>query len=223
MNSIVLWVLKIPPSGSGHTSKTKESQTVLVKLPPIQNCFGYQMEVNVALVVVSYPRIPKADYSWIQSVRAQNDAQFKIIAPHFTLVFPCRLNNQPDLINHIRATIKGIPPIPFLIKKVVAVKDRLSENIHLFLIPESGLDDIVKLHDMLYTGILASELNRDVPFIPHITIANSLDPARIQNLAAEINARQLFIKGTLDSLAVVSFDGKLIDLLGNIPLDNAQH
>jgi 2'-5' RNA ligase len=174
----------------------------------------------VALVVVGYPSISKHDFDWIQLVRSQHDDQFKIIAPHFTLVFPCRLKNQQDLINHVQARVKGIPPIPFSIKKVIAVKDRLSENTHLFLTPEEGSNAILKLHDRLYTDILASELNRDVPFIPHITLGKSLDPDRIQRLAAEINTRNLAIKGTLDTLVVASFDGQQVKTLAYIQLED---
>jgi 2'-5' RNA ligase len=164
----------------------------------------------MAFVVISYPDLAREDYDWIQTIRAQYDAQYKFIAPHFTLVFPFLLENSADLIQHVQKKTQGIKRIPFVIRQAITVKDKLSESYHLFLTPDEGSDDIIRLHDNLYTGILAAELRRDIPFIPHITLGNIGTQEIFHTLTENFNAVPLNIKGTLGILEIASLEGQKV-------------
>ena len=118
----------------------------------------------MALVVISYPNISSDNLDWIQSVRSQHDDQYKIILPHFTLVFPCSIECFTDLIVHVQQKASEVKPMSFAIRRAITVKDSLSQNTHLFLIPEDGSSDLIKLHDILYTDLLSSQLRLDIPF-----------------------------------------------------------
>jgi hypothetical protein len=75
------------------------------------------------------------------------------------------------------------------------------------LVPDEGYSQFVKLHDRLYTGPLAPELRLDLPFIPHITVANSGDPHACKRVAETLNAQDFAIGGQVETLDVVWYDG----------------
>jgi hypothetical protein len=172
----------------------------------------------VALVVVSYPSIPEHDYNWIQAIRVQHDVYYKIIRPHFTFVFPSSVTDETQFVRHIKETTEGVREIPFLSGCALVVKDQIIEYTHVFLIPDNGFSEIVKLHDRLYTGLLACELRLDIPFLPHIGIANAIDPQACKNLADDLNGRDFHIGGVIDTLDVALFDGKGIKTISRIHL-----
>ena len=111
-----------------------------------------------------------------------------------------------------------VKPISFAIGRVITVKDSLRPNTHLFLIPEDGSSDLIKLHDILYTDLLSSQLRLDIPFVPHITIGNTSDPESLQKVIEDRNARNLSIKGTIDTLDVLQYDGQEVKTLERIKL-----
>ena len=55
-------------------------------------------------------------------------------------------------------------------------------------------------------GILASELRLDIPFVPHIGIANAVDRQVCKRLADDLNGEGFSIEGILDTLDVISID-----------------
>jgi 2'-5' RNA ligase len=59
------------------------------------------------------------------------------------------------------------------------------------------------LHDRLYEGLLANELHLDIPFVPHIGIANSLDPQTCKQIADKLNATSFEIKGRVEMLDLI--------------------
>jgi hypothetical protein len=162
----------------------------------------------MALVVVNYPTISERDYAWIQAVRAEHDIYHEIVSPHFTLVFPCSITDEVGFVGHIKRCTGGAKRIGFALRCALVVKDCLSDYTHVFLIPDDGFSDIVRLHDRLYTGILASELRLDIPFLPHISIGSAITPEACKVLADNLNGGNLSIEGTIDTLDMASFDGK---------------
>lgn len=159
------------------------------------------------MLVLAYPSLSKQDLDWIQQIRSVHDQRyFHIFAPHFTLVFPA-----PDsLLNHVQPHVEAVAtklhPISFVLRSALVVKDSFSDFTGVFLVPDEGFGNIVRAHDVLYTGILEEELRLDVPFIPHIGIANYLSPQTCKRLANEINQCALTINGMIDNLDVVTWE-----------------
>ena len=172
----------------------------------------------MALVVVNYPSISEHDYNWIQTIRAEHDIYYEIVSPHFTFVFPCSITDEAGFIRHIKQRTKGVKKIRFVSSCALVVKDRISEHTYVFLIPDDGFSDIVRLHDRLYTGLLASELRLDIPFLPHIGIGNGVNPQVCKTLADNLNKTGFSIKGTIDTLDIASFDGKEMKTIERIQL-----
>lgn len=175
----------------------------------------------MALVVVNYPSIAEHDYNWIQAIRAEHDIYYEIISPHFTFVFPCSITDEIRFVRHIKQHLNGVKKIRFVSRCALVVKDRVSEYTHVFLIPDDGFSDIVRLHDRLYTGLLASELRLDIPFLPHIGIGNGVNPQACKTLADNLNRTGFSIEGTIDTLDIASFDGKEMKTIERIQLEES--
>jgi hypothetical protein len=173
----------------------------------------------MALLVVSYPSISDNDRQWIQDIRKQHDTlYYDVVAPHFTLVFPTFDVDRQFFSEHIRCEARGQRPIAIELRSAIVVKDVLSDYTHTFLVPDQGFGEIVKLHDRFYSGLLADKLRLDIPYIPHIGVATSLDPMVCKRVADEINGQDLRISGSLRILDVVQYANRSITTLEQIPL-----
>ena len=159
--------------------------------------------MDISYAVGSFPTLSNKDFDWIQRFRAKHDMWYELIDPHFTLVFPGRLE-KTSYINHIRRLAMGVPKFDFTIRCALTVPGNTPGDIsHVFLIPDKGFSDIVKLHDRLYTDMLSSKLALEIPFYPHIGIANSIEIYACKKLADEINELNFTIEGVVDTIDIV--------------------
>jgi 2'-5' RNA ligase len=172
-----------------------------------------------SLLVISYPTISTKDFNWIQHVREQHDELYqKNVNPHFTIVFPAFNFQENAFIKHIKQAIQEIKAFNFVLRCAVLGDDAFSDYMHVFLVPDEGYSSIVKLHDRLYTGILTNKLRLDIPFVPHIGIANSRNAQRCKQLVDELNAKSFEIKGMVEKLDVIWYEDDKVDTIEQIPL-----
>lgn len=109
---------------------------------------------------------PKIEYSQINEIRNKFDANSKFIDPHIAVVFPVdSAIGEENLISHISSAVKKINPFPTTISGL-----EKSWDYYLYLTVQEGRENIVRLHDKLYTGILEKYWFKSVPFTPHITL-----------------------------------------------------
>lgn len=173
----------------------------------------------MSLLVLAYPEIDDKDRAWLQSVRAQYDERYYgVVEAHFTLIFPTAALNSQDLIAHVRDTVTGTQPVRFVLRCALVVPDQFSHDTHVFLVPDEGFSHIVKLHDRLYGGSLASELRLDIPYLPHIGVGNSTDVMRCKQLADELNREEFELEGQITTLDVARLDQGRVTTLEVIPL-----
>jgi hypothetical protein len=173
----------------------------------------------MSMLVLAYPQLEKKDFDWIQSFRARHDERyFNLVQPHFTFVFPVDNIAQDNFVNHVEKTAKKFKEFYFVLRCAQIVKDSFSDYTDVFLIPEEGYRIFVKLHDALYTGLLEKELRLDIPFIPHLGIANDKDPMRCKTLSDEINSKNPEIFGAISKLDVVSYSNNKIETIKEIIL-----
>ena len=171
----------------------------------------------MSLLVLAYPQLEKKDYDWIQSFRSKHDERyFKLVQPHFTLVFPSFDATEKYFTSHAEKVAKKFKEFYFVLRCSQIVKDSFSDYTDVFLVPEEGYRIFVKLHDALYTGILENELRLDIAFIPHLGIANSIDAFKCKRLSDEINANNPEMFGTINKLDIISFDSDGIKTLKEI-------
>jgi 2'-5' RNA ligase superfamily len=173
----------------------------------------------MALLVLAYPRIKQADYDWIQSIRTQHDERyFSLVAPHFTLVFPVMGMEREAFSAHVRQQTTGVKSIPFVMRCAIVVEDDARQFSHVFLVPDEGFSEIVRLHDRLYNGALARELRLDITFIPHVGVGNNADARACKRVADELNAQDFRIAGTIDTLDVVWYEHTTLRTIEQIAL-----
>ena len=173
----------------------------------------------MALLVLAYPVLSPTDYQWIQATRATHDSRYyKIIAPHFTLVFPVETRAQELFVRHIRQQTHGVHALRFVLRCAVLMKDAFTADTQVFFVPDEGYSQFVKLHDRLYTGPLAPALRLDLPFIPHIGVARAVDPNACKCIAKTVNAQDFAIEGRAETLEVVWYDGTRVETVEQLPL-----
>ena len=98
------------------------------------------------------------------------------------------------------------------------VEDDSKNFSHVFLVPDEGFSDVVKLHDSLYSGVLAPELRLDITFIPHIGVGNYTDARACRELADELNAQDFRLAGLIDTLDVVWYEQQEVRTIAQIAL-----
>jgi 2'-5' RNA ligase len=172
-----------------------------------------------SLLVINYPTISAEDFDWIQQIREQHDPLYwSVVAPHFTVVFPVFNLEEKAFIHHVAQVAKEIEAFDFVLRCAVLGDDAFSDFTHVFLVPDEGYSKIVKLHDRLYTGILANELRLDIPFVPHIGIANSLNAQACKDLVDDLNARAFEIKGRVEKLDIIWYENDEVITINQVSL-----
>jgi 2'-5' RNA ligase len=96
--------------------------------------------------------------------------------------------------------------------------DVLSPNAHTFLVPDEGFSAIAKLHDRLYTSLLAPYRRPEIPFVPHITVGKARHAAECQQLANTLNEQEFAIHGSIERLTVVRYAGGQVTMVVDLPL-----
>ena len=170
-------------------------------------------------LIIAYPTISNSDYSWIQSIREKSDPRyFEVAKPHVTLVFGTEKLTTKELITYTKGKLANLRKVELKLDSAIVVEDDTKTFFHAFLVPSTGYDEVVSIHDLLYTDDLASELREDIPFIPHIGIGTSDNKDEMVALVNEINDIKKVIVGSLEKVTIVQYDGVKVSDIENIPL-----
>lgn len=173
----------------------------------------------MALAVVNYPTLSEDDVAWIQAIRRKHDPlYFDVIDPHVPLVFPTDAVSERTIIDHVRRCVGASAAFEVVFRCVILGDPDFQEHAHAFLVPDEGFSDVVRLHDRLYTGPLAGALRLDLPFIPHVGIANTPEPEACKAIVDELNATPFELRGRAETLDVIGYDGERIWAIEQISL-----
>lgn len=170
------------------------------------------------LLVIAYPDISKDAFEFIQKHRKQNDDRYSIVAPHFTFIFPVSDISRSEFIQEVQLLARDTHKIEFHIGKAILNKDAFSEKYHEFLVPDKGYQEIITLHDLLYSGKLSPHLKKEIGYIPHITVGNSADQNESMLRVTELNSSDLNISGTIGQLTIARYDGGKVEDLEHVSL-----
>jgi 2'-5' RNA ligase len=173
----------------------------------------------MALAVVNYPALSESDFQWIQGIRKEHDKLFYgVVDPHFTLVFPTENISLNSFTNHVKRVSSKFGSFPFISRCATVGDSDFWDHAHVFMIPDEGFSKIVKLHDAFYKGLLESELRLDLPFVPHIGIASDPGPERCKKIIDELNQQDFEIKGKVEKLDIIEFEGESTKTIEQIEL-----
>lgn len=163
----------------------------------------------MSLCVVNYPSINSRDFEWIQSIRRQHDHLFfNIVRPHFTMVFPTNDVEESTLIEHVTQILSEFKGFDAVLRCAIIGDPSFMDHAHVFLMPDEGFGNLVRLHDKLYTGILERELRLDLPFIPHIGVASVPSLKESKAIVDKLNKEEFAVRCRIDSLDVIGYEGK---------------
>lgn len=172
----------------------------------------------MALLILAYPDLTEHDLRWIEEIRAEHDPLHAVVRAHVTLVFHVRSIAAEYLTEHAQLIARSVQPFEVVVRGASVVKDVLSDQTHVFLVPDEGNTALIKLHDLLHTGLLASQLRLDVPYIPHITVGASTDPLACKALADRLNSQDFRLPGTVSALDIVRYEAGHVTTLARLPL-----
>ena len=176
----------------------------------------------MALAVLNYPTFFDDDFDWIQSVRQEHDRlYYDVVDPHVSLVFPLDGVKPSTLIEHVREQARSSAPFKVVFRCAILGDPDFEDHAHAFLVPDEGFSDIVRLHDRLYTGPLADFLRLDLPFLPHVGIANTPQPEECREIVDELNAENFEIRGRVEGLDVVEYEGNSVQTIEHVPITGA--
>src|SRR5688572_27047965 len=119
----------------------------------------------MAYLALAYPELTSENFDQIQDYRKRYDERFfKVVEPHFTIVFPVFDMSQDEFIREVKYQSHGFTKFDFVLRCATINKDAFSDYFHIFLVPDEGNSRIVKLHDKLYSGKLKDNLRLDLEF-----------------------------------------------------------
>jgi 2'-5' RNA ligase len=152
------------------------------------------------LYVVAWPVLAEADDTALRRLRAQyHPTQADMIGPHYTLVFGVPVEREAAL----RAALEAIERRPFWF-----MIDRIVRNdLHLFAEPSDGAAELTELYDTL------NPMPGAIPFQPHITLGLFSHAAEAEQVARIVGRQHLPIRGRIEELALVRYDGNRLDTL----------
>ena len=180
---------------------------------------SYIDETNISLLVLAYPELTIKDRNWIDNFRKKHDPLFYgIVDPHFTIVFPTFGIEQNDFVAEVEEKSKKIHKFDFTIRCALMNNDRLSDYYYIFLSPDEGNSNIVKMHDILYSGKLRKTLRLDIDFFSHIAIGSTKDEDKCKELIDYVNNSDITINGSINSLNIISYGDKKIENIKEIRL-----
>ncbi len=107
---------------------------------------------------------PKINTERINEFRRKYDPHVDLIEPHITFVFlvPGSVG-EANLVRHIESVLGNWRPFPIHLKGLQKAWDHW-----LFLVLAQGNENVTRLHQELYTGVLAAYHRPDIEFIPHL-------------------------------------------------------
>lgn len=117
--------------------------------------------------IIIFPKFKNIEE--IEKIRKDNDKLFNVIKPHITLVFPFqdKISNEL-LLDKIKVILKEFNKFKIVFKGV-----SLSNDNYIYLNCVEGKDNLIKIHDDIYTKILPNHLRKDIDYIPHITLGQA--------------------------------------------------
>jgi 2'-5' RNA ligase len=173
--------------------------------------------VTRRLAVVAYPTFDDADRGWLESFREVHDPQARMLAAHFTLVFPTDVATA-DVRAELTEAVVSCREFAVVFRSAMAVPDPLGSGGHVFLVPDEGAKEVVDLHERLYRGAFRPSLRVDLPYRPHITVAAGPDMPRCETVAASLNRNSRVVRGHVEAIELLEVGRDGVASLGRFTL-----
>ena len=146
---------------------------------------------------------PNINTEKIDAFREKYDPHWNIIPPHITLVSPFSDFPENQIFEHLKKVTENIKPFQIHLHGLLKTDDHL-----LFLRVKEGRDEIINVHNQLYSGILSFPEQKYI-FEPHITLGEfSAKDSNLEDIAyAEAEIMNLDIHATFDNISLIKGNG----------------
>jgi len=139
----------------------------------------------------------------IEKIRKKYVPNYKKFKPHITLVYDFKINNQKQLNEHIKNSIKGIKQFKLSLESL----KKSTKGYYLYLLVKKGKKEIIKLYKKLNSRILKGFKNKDMPkFVPHITIGLFETKKEINRAIKEIKKENIKFKTKINYIDLLNLD-----------------
>jgi len=170
--------------------------------------------------VVAYPNLQIEDRNWIESIRVQHDPQATKLRVHFTLVFP--FDGEPlAAIEEIAVAARTTSQIDFEISSARVVPDVVTSKTHVFLVPSQGAAEIHALQERLYSKSLQAHKRRDIPYVPHLTVAVHSTAQSAEAVAETLRldgADRRVVRGVVSAIDLVALSAEVVETMATFDL-----
>jgi 2'-5' RNA ligase len=139
----------------------------------------------------------------INKIREKYDSLANCIPPHITIVFPFDSDiSIDDLKSHVNKVLKGTK------KFNVQLKDFTGDyrDGYLFLNVKKGNDNIIELHDKLYSGILEHYLFGKIIYCPHLTVGRLHKEIEFDKALDELSCYDESFEIVIDKIFIENID-----------------
>ncbi|EHJ00574.1 hypothetical protein CDLVIII_4036 [Clostridium sp. DL-VIII] len=139
----------------------------------------------------------------INRIREKYDPLANCIGPHITIVFPFDSDiSIDDLKSHFNKVLKGTKRFNVQLKHFTGdYRDG-----YLFLNVKKGNDNIIELHDKLYSGILERFLLRKITYCPHLTVGRLHQQIEFDKALDELSCYDESFEIVIDKISVENID-----------------
>lgn len=155
----------------------------------------------------------------IDIIRSQYDNLYYHIAPHISLVFPfdSQLSDE-QIIEVVTEVAKQYPPFEIQLQEVSGD----SKHGYIWLVIDQGSSMLEKIHDALYDKVVFRRyLRKDLPYQPHITIAQGLMPDQTTQLLVKLQNNRYDLLTTITEVSIEHIlDNDDSENFATIALDN---
>ena len=149
-------------------------------------------------VIVIFPKFERLGL--IEQIRSMFDPLATSTEAHITLVFPFESNvSSEQLHSHIKDATRNIQPFQLKLQGITG-----HEGEYLFLNVKRGNDQIIELHDKLYTGVLAPYLLHSHTYVPHLTVGRLPDNDSFCHALAKIKEFTATFETQIKEISVCS-------------------
>ncbi len=169
------------------------------------------------IYVVAYPKFETLLARQIDRFRSIHEPErAKLVRPHVTLMFELKQTEPAQVSELCRSVASATPKLSVEFVDSTVAYDPFEKAYKLFLVCGKGKGALRKLHGQLYDGLHRVELNDELPFIPHMTIATHADRPVIEQLdVADIG--KFPMAGTIRSLELVELVDGMLNELESVP------
>jgi len=158
----------------------------------------------------------------IVQFRKDYDPYTPLIREHVTVVFPVSAEvGLENIVKHTSAKLEGLEPFEVCFEGFEKSWDHW-----LLLSLSTGRDKFVKIHDALYSDLLASYRRKDLQYIPHVGLGffgsddydplnpkpTSLDEKKLEEAMLRVKAMDFISRRIVEQLTIIEINSELSEL-----------